>query len=143
MTCEKGVAMIDGIVVNLSKDYDGNVVCWQWWQHGLLAFNVIFVGVLYLGSGKLYNRAISWKQFIGACIVPLPFLVTGLLNVHTPNRGENQPLRIDTPAFRRFLTMEMPHMIAKNAPTRFPIFCLALSVHLVRMIKGRSTGKAF
>ena len=59
--------------------YDGNVVCWQWWQHCLLAFNVIFVvpfvGVLYLGSGKLYNKTISWKQFIGACIVPLPFLV--------------------------------------------------------------------
>ena len=72
--------------------YDGNVVCWQWWQHCLLAFNVIFVvpfvGVLYLGSGKLYNKTISWKQFIGACIVPLPFLVYWLVKrSHTKQRG--------------------------------------------------------
>ena len=73
--------------------YDGNVVCWQWWQHGLLAFNVIFVvpfvGVVYLGSGKLYNKTISWKQFIGACIVPLPFLVYWLAKrSHTKQRGK-------------------------------------------------------
>ena len=53
----------------------------------LLAFNVIFVvpfvRVLYLGSGKLYNKAISWKQFIGACIVPLPFLVYWLVKRET------------------------------------------------------------
>ena len=59
--------------------FDGNIVCWQWWQHGLLAYNAIFVvpfvGVLYWGSSKLYNKAISWKEFVGACIVPLPFLV--------------------------------------------------------------------
>ena len=72
--------------------YDGNVVCWQWWQHCLLAFNVIFVvpfvGVLYLGSGKLYNKTISWKQFIGACIVPLPFLVYWLAKrSYTKQRG--------------------------------------------------------
>ena len=63
--------------------FDGNIVCWQWWQHGLLAFNVIFVlpfvGVLYWGSAKLYNRTISWKEFVGACIVPLPFLVCWLV----------------------------------------------------------------
>ena len=73
--------------------YDGNVVCWQWWQHCLLAFNVIFVvpfvGVLYLGSGKLYNKTISWKQFIGACIVPLPFLVYWLVKrSYTKERGK-------------------------------------------------------
>ena len=72
--------------------YDGNVVCWQWWQYGLLAFNVIFVvpfvGVLYLGSGKLYNKTISWKQFIGACIIPLPFLVYWLVKrSYTKQRG--------------------------------------------------------
>ena len=59
--------------------FDGNIVCWQWWQHGLLAYNAIFVvpfvGVLYWGSTKLYNKTISWKEFVGACIVPLPFLV--------------------------------------------------------------------
>ncbi|CAH3043143.1 unnamed protein product, partial [Pocillopora meandrina] len=62
---------------------DGNIVCWQWWQHGLLAYTVIFVvpfvGVLYWGSGLLYAKAITWKEFVGACIVPLPFLVRWLL----------------------------------------------------------------
>ena len=70
-------------------------------------------------------------------LFPYHFSFTGLLNVHTPNRGENQSFRIDTPAFRRFLAIEIPHMIAKNAPTKFPICCLALSDHLVRMIEGR------
>ena len=59
--------------------FDGNIVCWQWWQHGLLAYNAVFVvpfvGILYWGSSKLYNKTISWKEFVGACIVPLPFLV--------------------------------------------------------------------
>ena len=63
--------------------YDGNVVCWQWWQYALLAFNVIFivpfVGVLYLGSGRLYSKTISWKEFIGACVAPLPFLIFWLV----------------------------------------------------------------
>ena len=62
---------------------DGNIVCWQWWQYGLLAYTVIFVvpfvGVLYWGSGLLYAKAITWKEFVGACIVPLPFLVRWLL----------------------------------------------------------------
>ena len=75
--------------------YDGNVVCWQWWQHCLLAFNVIFVvpfvGVLYLGSGKLYNKTISWKQFIGACIVPLPFLVYWLAK-RSPTKQRGKPV---------------------------------------------------
>ena len=63
--------------------FDGNIVCWQWWQYVLLAFNAIFVlpfvAVLYWGSAKLYNRTISWKEFVGACIVPLPFLVCWLV----------------------------------------------------------------
>ena len=62
---------------------DGNIVCWQWWQYGLLAYTVIFVvpfvGVLYWGSGLLYAKTITWKEFVGACIVPLPFLVRWLL----------------------------------------------------------------
>ena len=73
--------------------YDGNVVCWQWWQHGLLAFNVIFVvpfvGVLYLGSGKLYKKTISWKKFIGACIAPLPFLIYWLLKRSNASQNRN------------------------------------------------------
>ena len=72
--------------------YDGNVVCWRWWQHGLLAFNVVFivpfVGVVYLGSEKLYNKTISWKEFTGACIAPLPFFVYWLVKrLYTKQRG--------------------------------------------------------
>ena len=63
--------------------FDGNIVCWQWWQYGLLGFNVIFVapfvGVLYWGSYKLYNKTISWKEFVGACIVSLPYLMYWLI----------------------------------------------------------------
>ena len=74
--------------------FDGNIVCWQWWQHGLLAFIAIFVvpfvGVLYWGSGKLYNKTISWKEFVGACIVPLPFLVRWLLKSLYNRQGRNQ-----------------------------------------------------
>ena len=72
--------------------YDGNVVCWRWWQHGLLAFNVVFivpfVGVVFLGSEKLYNKTISWKEFTGACIAPLPFFVYWLVKrLYTKQRG--------------------------------------------------------
>ena len=77
--------------------YDGNVVCWQWWQHCLLAFNVIFVvpfvGVLYLGSGKLYKKTISWKQFIGACIVPLPFLIYWFLKRSNASQSRNPAIQ--------------------------------------------------
>ena len=77
--------------------YDGNIVCWQWWQHGILAFNVIFVvpfvGVLYWGSGKLYNKTISWKEFVGACIVPLPFLVYWLVKRSCARQSGNSDVR--------------------------------------------------
>ena len=74
--------------------FDGNIVCWQWWQYGLLAFNAIFVipfvGVLYWGSSKLYNKTISWKQFVGACIVPLPVLVCWLVRALCRRTTQNQ-----------------------------------------------------
>ena len=89
------------------------------------------------------TRPYHGNSLLVRVLFPYRFSFTGLLNVHTPNRGENQSLIIDTPAFHRLLTMEMHHIIAKNAPTKFPTFCLALSVQLLRMIKGRSTGKAF
>ena len=77
--------------------FDGNILCWQWWQHCLLAFNAIFVvpfvGVLYLGSGKLYNKTISWKEFVFACVVPLPFLVYWLVKSLCTRKSRNRAVR--------------------------------------------------
>ncbi|XP_044177522.1 LOW QUALITY PROTEIN: uncharacterized protein LOC122959940 [Acropora millepora] len=58
---------------------DAEIVCWQWWQYLLLAYIIVFVVpfilVLYFGSSKLYAASISAKEFLGACIFPLPFLM--------------------------------------------------------------------
>ena len=92
--------------------FDGNIVCWQWWQYGLLTFNVIFVvpfvGVLYLGSGKLYNKTISWKEFVGACVVPLPFLVYWLVKSLYARESGN-------PAVREVLSCEYTSLSSLHA----------------------------
>ena len=58
--------------------YDGTVVCWQWWQAAprvfLPVFLVPFIVVLYWGSLLLHARRISFRQFLGACVLPVPFL---------------------------------------------------------------------
>ena len=58
---------------------DAEIVCWQWWQYVLLTYIIVFVVpfvlVLYFGSSKLYEASISAKEFLGACIFPLPFLM--------------------------------------------------------------------
>ena len=59
--------------------YDGNIVCFQWWQYILIAFIctffVPFVFLLLWGSFKLYSRTISVKRFLMACCLPLPCLL--------------------------------------------------------------------
>ena len=59
--------------------YDGNIVCFQWWQYILVAFIctcfVPFVFVLLWGSFKLYSRTISVGRFLLACFFPLPSLL--------------------------------------------------------------------
>ena len=63
--------------------FNGGFTCWQWWQYILLAyigvFVIPFVIILYFGSSKLYKASISSKEFLGACIRPLPFLLYWLL----------------------------------------------------------------
>ena len=58
---------------------DGNIRCWQWWQNVLIIYIAIFVApfimVLYFGSLRLYGNTVSVKEFLGACVLPLPFLV--------------------------------------------------------------------
>ena len=59
--------------------YDGNVVCFQWWQYILVAFIctfvVPFVFVLLWGSFKMYNRTLSVGKFLWLCSFPLPSLL--------------------------------------------------------------------
>ena len=59
--------------------YDGNIVCFQWWQYILIAvictFFVPFVFVLLWGSFKLYRRTLSVRRFLFACFFPLPSIV--------------------------------------------------------------------
>lgn len=63
--------------------YDGNIECWQWWQFVVVAYVAIFVVpfmvTLYWGSIKIYRNEISNKEFVGACCVPLPFIVYWLI----------------------------------------------------------------
>ena len=58
---------------------DTEFICWQWWQYVLLTYVIVsvvpFIIVLYCGSCKLYNAAISSQEFLGACVLPLPFLM--------------------------------------------------------------------
>ena len=58
---------------------DAEFVCWQWWQYVPLTYVVVsvvpFIIVLYCGSSKLYNDSISSQELLGACILPLPFLM--------------------------------------------------------------------
>ena len=59
--------------------YDGNVVCYQWWQYILIAFIfsffIPFVFVLFWGSLKLYSESISEEKFLLACCFPLVALL--------------------------------------------------------------------
>jgi len=59
--------------------YDGNVVCFQWWQYLLIAFVCIFVipfvFVLLWGSYKLHGGTLSVGKFLLACALPLPSFI--------------------------------------------------------------------
>ena len=59
--------------------YDGNIVCFQWWQYILVAvictFLLPFGFVLLWGSFKLYSGNISMGHFLVACSFPLPLLI--------------------------------------------------------------------
>lgn len=71
--------------------YDANVLCWKWWQYVFLAYGVTFlvpfIAVLYWGSLLLHRRRISTKEFLVACVFPLPFLLRWtLLQVIKPSK---------------------------------------------------------
>ncbi len=71
----------------------GEVLCWQWWQYILFVYLVVFlvpfIIVLYCGSSMLYKASISVWEFLGACIVPLPFLIYWLMKRFLQKRENN------------------------------------------------------
>ena len=63
------------------------------WSPGIYAiFIVPFVGVFHWGSSKLCNKTISWKEFVGARIAPLPFLVCWFVKSLYHRTGQNRNL---------------------------------------------------
>ena len=80
--------------------YNGNIICYQWWQYVSFIFNAIFVipfiFVLALVSLKLHHDKITIRQFLLAIICPLPFLLLCLFRYVRPaaavNVEENQNL---------------------------------------------------
>jgi hypothetical protein len=80
--------------------YNGNVLCYQWWQYASFTFNAIFVipfiFVLAWISFKLHHDKITIQQFLLAIICPLPFLLLWLFRLVCPspvvNVEENQNL---------------------------------------------------
>ena len=67
------------IGLHLRLFFDGNVPCYQWWQHALIIFIVVFVvpfiAVILWGSLKLHAQHISAKEFMAACFLSLPYLL--------------------------------------------------------------------
>ena len=63
--------------------YNGNIICYQWWQYASFTFIAIFVipfiFVLVLVSFKLHHDKITVRQFLLAIIFPLPFLMLWLI----------------------------------------------------------------
>ena len=62
--------------------YNGNIICYQWWQYASFVFIAIFVipfiFVLAMVSFKLHHDKIAVRQFLLAIIFPLPFCMLWL-----------------------------------------------------------------
>ena len=69
--------------------YDGNILCYQWWQYASYTFIAVFVipfiFVLALVSFKLHHDNITARQFIIAIIFPLPFLLMWMFRLACPS----------------------------------------------------------
>ena len=75
--------------------YNGNIVCYRWWQIVLIGFDVMvvapFVLVLALGAVKLHRGKLSAAHFLLACMFPLPFLIFWLLQALGFRGNQGQP----------------------------------------------------
>ena len=96
--------------------YDANIQCWRWWQKvcgGFLAVYIIpFICVLYLGSSLLNGKVISTKQFLCACVFPLPFAVIWMVTCKKSslNITETQRLKDElSPLLTKDLSTEAEH----------------------------------
>ncbi|XP_078372219.1 uncharacterized protein LOC144655908 isoform X1 [Oculina patagonica] len=92
--------------------YDGNVVCFQWWQYILIAFVCLFVipfvFVLLWGSYKLYGGTLSVGKFLLACFFPLPSLIYWLFVYFSralgyPVNGHSTPCQVTRNSAERVL----------------------------------------
>ena len=72
---------------------DANIPCMQWWQYLLLAYIAVFVLpfviVLYCGSSKLHSASITAREFLAACMLPLPFLIYWFFKKMRKQTGQN------------------------------------------------------
>ena len=63
--------------------YNGNVICYQWWQYGSFmfigTFAIPFIFFLAWTSLKIQHGAITVKQFLIGTVLPLPVLLFWLL----------------------------------------------------------------
>ena len=75
--------------------YDGNVVCFQWWQYAIIVFIVLFTVpfclVLLWGSMKLHKGSLSAYRFVLACLFPLPALVHWSITAMWGNSRDERP----------------------------------------------------
>ena len=59
--------------------FNGNIIFVTWWQYVLLVCLIIyvipFVGLLYWGASWLNEKQITAREFLIACVLPLPFLL--------------------------------------------------------------------
>ena len=73
--------------------YNGNVLCYQWWQFASFIFNAIFVipfiFVLAWLSFKLHHDKITVRQFLLAIVCPLSFLALRLFRTVFPSEVGN------------------------------------------------------
>ncbi|PFX28788.1 Uncharacterized protein YfaL [Stylophora pistillata] len=90
--------------------FDGNIVCFQWWQYLLMGiacgYVVPFVFILLWGSIKFYGGTLSVRKLLSACFLPMPFLIYwSYMLLHDKIKGavaENAPPSSDS---RRYLEM--------------------------------------
>ncbi|CAB3986314.1 Hypothetical predicted protein [Paramuricea clavata] len=104
--------------------YNGNVLCYQWWQYASFTFNAIFmipfIFVLAWISFKLHHDKITIQQFLLAIICPIPFLLLWMFRLVCPtpvvNVEENQNLN----ALKEMLLA--PYRQAKGASERGALY---------------------
>ena len=87
--------------------YDGNVVCYEWWQYVLIALVVTFIipfgFVLFWGALKLYREAVSVKKFLLACILPAPFLFHWIITAILGDSNDRPSSQLLTASIERVL----------------------------------------